>query len=219
MITKKTNFSSEAYTSLTNIQAEMKRVADTLRNNFVLGNRFIPGKANDITCTYLAVKDLIASNRKCSDVLRAFFINMGYLPNNTKAKPNDYRGVYVFAEMNEGNPSFQYVGISMNAILRIKEHFYKGDQYTASWAFLMAKHQDQGLLSKKIKEIRKWGSDKDKSNLNNEINRAIRNIQEKYISRLYISFFPVCDDHFFLHMIEPYVVCALQSKWNSFRSH
>ncbi|WP_375517823.1 GIY-YIG nuclease family protein [Leptospira wolffii] len=119
----------------------------------------------------------------------------------------DFKGLYILFD----ESVVQYVGISKNVLLRIKQHFLSNSHYSASLVYLMAlKDHEQSVGGKyKYKGLRK-----DLPNF-----KKYRSDQQEIMRNQWrISFIPE-EDSFHLHVLEAYAACELKAKWNSFQTH
>lgn len=123
----------------------------------------------------------------------------------------DFKGLYILSD--EG--VVQYVGISKNVLLRLKQHFTSSSHYSASLVYLMAlKEHERAVIESGDKEYKYKGLRKELPNFDNF--RKLQ--QEKMRNSWRISFIPE-GDSFHLHVLEAYAACELKAKWNSFQTH
>ncbi|WP_167884076.1 GIY-YIG nuclease family protein [Leptospira wolffii] len=124
----------------------------------------------------------------------------------------DFKGLYILSD----DGAVQYVGISKNVLLRIKQHFVSNSHYSASLVYLMAlkEYEDKERAKSKNEKYKYKGLRKDLPNFDNFRKKQ----QELMRDRWRISFIPQ-GDSFHLHVLEAYAACELKAKWNSFRTH
>jgi hypothetical protein len=149
---------------------------------------------------------------------------------------NDYTGFYVFAEKGMDDKfQFLYAGISQQILHRIWEHVSSFGQESASWAYLMAKvkgkykidenaattavHAKISKLStlENIKKY-KFSDEKNKKKYREVVGKKIKP-QLRLMEDYWFTFIPIDKDHYYLHMLEPYVATKLGCFWNSFETH
>lgn len=214
------NFKGEIFTSTDGIENRMKKVADTLRDNFEKGVEFIFDiNDNSSNAKYFSVQKLNSSEK--SKIGLAKFIST--LEKSLEKPTTDYKGIYLFAEkLSENKFNYLYVGISKRAIKRLHEHVNSNDKNAASWAYLIAKNENEEIKNglAKFRHRKLIESEKaEKERLIKDIKIEIKKVQQNRISNLYVTFFEIENDYFFLHMVEPFVACYLKTKWNTFETH
>ena len=199
---KEKHYKEEEFYPIKKIQEEMEKITTELKNNFSSG-KFI--QVNDF-------KKDVKNKESLSKLIKEINIKFPDKIGKQKKK-NDYSGLYLFATKKGNIFSYEYVGISQQVITRLKQHVCNTDKGSATWAFLMAKvkknQRDKINISKITKNYFKSP---------NEIKKAIEEQQELICKDYFVTYYPV-GNHFLLHMVEPYVACALECKWNSFETH
>jgi hypothetical protein len=142
--------------------------------------------------------------------------------NKGKTIIKDYRGVYTFAEKTDIGYNYLYTGITRAATERINDHIHSGNTGSATWVYLKVKEKK---LKEEIKKFQhRKESDlsveekKEKDALKVKIKKAIKEEQEG-MHKLFVTFIPIENDNYLLHMIEPYIAAKLKCKWNSFKTH
>ncbi len=134
----------------------------------------------------------------------------------------NYQGLYVFAEKKQNeNIRYLYTGITRNASQRLNDHINSSNKGSATWAYLMVK-KDKNTNAELLRLIEKYHHKKKPSKIKEQLKEQIRNAIEKkqeYIANLFVTFIPVENDNYFLHMLEPYVAAKLKCYWNSFKTH
>ena len=192
----KANRFNEKFPESKRILERIQVIADELRTNFETGS--------SDNKKFLAVDDFYKKDNSLN-ILREFAkrLNIKLAKNG-----NDFSGVYVFAEKKTNDEfNFLYTGISRTVIERINAHVNRTDYRTATWAYGIAKYEyriDKNDEKAKIPE--------------GERIKRITNNQKEKLKKYYISFIHE-PDNFMIHIAEGYVACALESEWNSFRTH
>lgn len=88
----------------------------------------------------------IKTNRKKAVV--EYFSKIGFEKNgysNLKTNNgvfNDYKGLYIYCKPMEGKYHPVYIGISQRIYNRINGHIFRNTKNSATWAYLMAKHEN-----------------------------------------------------------------------------
>lgn len=125
-----------------------------------------------------------------------------HLPNipDKKNSKNEYKGLYAFAHVENGDIDIMYIGISQRTRARFSDHTKKKKSKDASWAYLMIKHEISNLTTRELREVK------------------IPDYQKEYIHPLHFTFYPI-EDNMLLQMAEVYCVNKLKAKWNSFETH
>lgn len=126
-------------------------------------------------------------------------------------RKKDFKGLYI---LTYEDGKVQYVGISKNVLLRIKQHFVSNSHYSASLVYLMALKEHEKRKQVKNKNYKYKDLRKDLPNFKN----FRKNHQQIMRERWKISFVPESDG-FHLHVLEAYAACELKAKWNSFQTH
>ena len=117
---------------------------------------------------------------------------------------NDFSGLYIF--YSHGKPI--YVGISGTVIRRLKYHLFGQKDNESSFVYLMARKQHENEIGKKYTGKR---SDFVFDDYRDEIQKEMK---EKW-SFKYIQI----ENGYFLSFIEIYIACALETNWNTFKTH
>ena len=196
-----TNYKGEEYTNIENVQSQMETVANELKANF---------EKNKI----LSVIDFIGKKAKLRELFNETFNNLD--------ENGEYTGIYLFAEKKGKGYKYLYTGITRKAIMRLNDHVSSNNKSSATWAYLKVKESEEFYM--RIKEFhhrsKLTDDEKNKKNkLQDDIKNEIERIQKECFSKLYVTFLPIKNDNFFLHMIEPYIACEFKCKWNSFETH
>lgn len=117
---------------------------------------------------------------------------------------NDFSGVYVFYKNNKPI----YVGISGTIIRRLKYHLFGLKNNESSLVYLIAKENYQKEYGIKYSGKR---SDFPFSNFRQEI-------QTEMINNWSFKIYPI-KNGYNLSFTEIYLACALETKWNTFKTH
>jgi len=145
----------------------------------------LQGNMKNLRCRFKASE--ILSIRTNS--FKKFWPDIVPLNPDHKHSKNEYKGLYAFAQIENGRISWQYIGISQTIKRRFKGHTIRKTKNAASWAYLIRKSEKQ-----------------------------IPGVQKKYIHPCYFTFVQV-EDNMLLHMAEVYCVNKFRSKYNSFQTH
>lgn len=136
--------------------------------------------------------------------IKSEFDKLGYKPNSTlnrKAKTNnEFKGIYVFAEIDNGKIIPRYVGISGTIFRRLKQHGWGKLHNEATLAYLKAASKSKYKGERKhypYLEIEK---------------------QQKIIRQYKVALLPEPLD-FDLYFMEVYFAGKLKTLWNSFKTH
>ncbi len=136
--------------------------------------------------------------------LKSEFEKLGYTPNaklNSKVKANnELKGIYVFAEIENGVVIPRYVGISGTIFRRLKQH---------GWGKL---HNEATLAYLKAASKSKYNGER-KHFPYSEIEQ-----QQKIIRQYKVALLPEPLD-FDLYFMEVYFAGKLKTLWNSFKTH
>jgi hypothetical protein len=157
--------------------------------------------AND-NCKTLG--ELYKEERGETTRLKGEFEKLGYKPNtklNSKAiADNELKGIYVFAEIENGKVIPRYVGISGTIFRRLRQHGWGKLHNEATLAYLKASS---------------------KSNYNGErryFPYSEIEKQQKIIRQYKVALLPEALD-FDLYFMEVYFSGRLKTLWNSFKTH
>lgn len=183
---RKENYKKEAYLETSSeLFTTLEEISETLLNNLRNEKKSYP------------VEDLIRI--KYSSEFNELW---EYLPNisDKKNSKNEFKGLYVFAHVENDAVDCMYIGISQRTRARFKDHTKRNKSKDASWAYLMIKHEISDLTTRETRESK------------------ITDYQKKYIHPLRFTFYPI-EDNMLLHIAEVYCVNKLKAKWNSFETH
>ncbi len=204
------NYNRETYPDFCDINNLLENYVEKIENNFKDKNIEQVGKLKTKKDIFDLLKQLYGEPN--SEIKR----------NNGKAIIKDYRGIYTFAEKTDTGYSYLYTGITRVAVERINDHIHSKNKGSATWAYLMVKKDKKGdvILNEMIEKYHhKKKTKKVKDKLNILISNAIIKKQEEFISNLYVTFIPVEDNNYLLHILEPYIAAELKCYWNSFKTH
>lgn len=201
----KTNFANEIFPDIQRVEERLRSMANQVKEQFEVREK------------HLNVSVIQNSTNKTKRI-KEFFNSCGF-----KSENDLYEGVYVFAERKNGQWNYLYTGITRNAIQRLRDHVCAGDKLTASWAYLMVRYgKDENLIAR-INDLHNQktteANKEKKSKLNLDIIKAIGEIQSSEMSKYEVTFVPIKNDYFTLHMAEVFIACELHCKWNSFKTH
>ncbi|MCG6192295.1 GIY-YIG nuclease family protein [Leptospira sp. FAT2] len=110
----------------------------------------------------------------------------------------DFKGLYILSFRNK----VQYVGISKNVLVRIKQHFLSTNHFSASLAYLIAAKENNHIGQRKTLDFDPLGI----------------SVQKRMRKDWRISFIQE-SDNFHLHILEAYVACKFKAQWNTFKTH
>ena len=195
------NFKGELFYGFEDVKSDLEKITKGLVTNFASGD-------------YVAVQEFgrgVKSKAPLKDLVYRVYDEQQVYVNGKEKKSNDHSGIYLFATKEDSVFNYEYVGISQQVITRINQHTCHKNKSSATWAYLMAKYNDN-ISHGRV-------SDVTKNNLSKKrISEAIYNEQLAMNEKYYVTFFPV-DDNFLMHLVEPYIASALGCFWNSFETH
>ena len=180
-IVRQQNYKGEKYFEPETLIHYLDNVCEALIANFQTNNK-----------SYF-VKDIIEANS---------FNNLwDESPNNfdNKHSKNEYKGIYAFADVVNGEVDFLYVGISQTIRRRFGKHTTRNRKNEASWAYLMIKHHflELSIAERQLK---------------------IPEYQQKIIYPIKFSFCLI-NDNMLMHIAEVYCANKLKAQWNTFETH
>ena len=133
---------------------------------------------------------------------------LGYSPspdiknvNEGKTK-NEFKGVYVLAEVNNDKVNPIYIGISRTIYRRLRQHGWGKKHNECSLAYLMEKKDNVAISRANIHK-----------NFDEELIR-----KKEEVKSFKVALFPIKNDYE-LYFIEVALAGILKTKWNSFRTH
>lgn len=123
------------------------------------------------------------------------FEDLGYTPNES----NEFKGLYIFGEEQNGNVIPMYVGISRTVFRRLRQHTFGKNHNQCSLAYLKTKHQKAEITRKTV---------------TNEDMLPAKTIIQNYK----VVLVPVQNDYD-LYFLEVVLAGKFRTKWNSFKTH
>lgn len=119
--------------------------------------------------------------------------------NGNKYSKNEYKGIYAFGEVVNGDLRVLYIGISKTIRRRFFGHSTMKEKNAATWAYTILKHQNPQL------------SKEERQALIPELqNSLIKNCRFTFVKE---------DSNMLMHLAEVYCANKLKSYWNSFETH
>ena len=198
----KKNYKGEAFYSVSHIEAKLEKIADGLKKNLDRD------RSVDVALFARGTKN----DKSFAELVKSIYSEQREFVTGKEKKEGDHSGLYLFATRTKTGFEYQYVGISQQVIARVSQHVRHSAKSSATWAFLMAKVSH----NQKIGQPEQLATNNFKSKT--ELKRAIEDEQLGLIRDCVVTYFPV-DDNFLMHLVEPYIACALGCFWNSFETH
>lgn len=137
---------------------------------------------------YTENKGKIIRNKK-------LFRELGYSPNEL----NEFKGLYIFGEEQNGRVIPIYVGISRTVFRRLRQHTFGKNHNQCSLAYLKTKQ---------------WNTEITRENVTNEDMLPAKKIIQNYN----VALVPVQNDYD-LYFLEVALAGIFRTKWNSFKTH
>lgn len=165
---------------------------------------------------YIEVSSLNIKNKRPT-LIKDFLIN------DCNFEVDKYSGLYLFFTLNvtNGKPEGLYTGISINLLVRLKDHISGGDPAVASFAVLMARSNNKELndyFTKTAYKSKKTQGEQDIHRLRkSQLKDAVRKSQSE-MNNYYLTAIPI-NNYQEMHATEAFVAGNFQCKYNSFRTH
>lgn len=190
------NYNKELYpTDLQELLIKANNIAD-----------IITQKLNDYDCLTLSNLYEVKSGKTYRKT--ELWNNLGYGPspdtknvNEGKTK-NEYKGIYVFGEVDNNKVTPVYVGISRTIYRRLRQHGWGKKHNECSLGYLMAKKNNVAIS---------------RANIHINFDEELILKKEK-VKSFKVALFPVEKDYE-LYFLEVALAGKLKTKWNSFRTH
>lgn len=131
------------------------------------------------------------------------FDSLGYVANEPKDKPKEFKGLYIFGDVVNGKVIPVYVGISRSVFRRLKQHAWGKLHNECTLAYLKTRHQ--------------WEKDGKKAERNSITNEDMLHAKE-IIQNYKVALVGVENDYD-LYFLEVALAGIFKTKWNSFRTH
>lgn len=187
------NYKEESYPeNLTNLLNHADEVAKT-----------ILAKLNSSSCK--KVSELYGATNGKIKRIKKEFDELGYIanePNNTD-NSNEFKGLYIFGEENDGSVTPVYIGISRTVFRRLRQHGWGKNHNQCSLAYL--------------KTRAKWEKEGKKSS-RSTITSDDMGMAREVIQNYKVALWPVSEDYN-LYFLEVALAGKFKTKWNSFRTH
>jgi predicted GIY-YIG superfamily endonuclease len=139
---------------------------------------------------------------------KALFNELEYIPNeilssSKSTQPNEFKGLYIFREEQNGKIIPVYVGISRSIFRRLKQHAWGKLHNECTLAYLKTRHQ--------------WeinGKKTERATITSEDMLPAKNLIQNYK----VVLIPITNDYD-LYFLEVVLAGKFKTKWNSFRTH
>lgn len=177
------NYKDESYPENLSV---LLNYADEVAENIIvnLNNK----NAKRVCDLYSEVNGKIIRNKKVFDEL-------GYTPNDS----NEFKGLYIFGEEQNGKVIPVYIGISRSIYRRLRQHAWGKLHNECTLAYLKTKQQRTEITRKKV---------------TNEDMLPAKAIIQNYK----VALIPVKNDYD-LYFLEVVLAGKFRTKWNSFKTH
>lgn len=123
------------------------------------------------------------------------FEELGYAPNES----NEFKGLYIFGEEQNGKVIPVYVGISRTVFRRLRQHTFGKNHNQCSLAYLKTKHQKAEITRKTV--------------TNEDMLPAKKIIQNYKVALIEVQ------NDYDLYFLEVVLAGKFKTKWNSFKTH
>lgn len=178
----KVNYNDEEYIETsTELFDKLKYISDTLTDNLKTSEKSYYVEEIIKAKSFNKLWDLTTNN------------------DENKYSKNEYKGIYIFAAVEDNKVDVKYIGISQTIKRRFFHHTRRTTRQEATWAYLMINHEH-----------------KDKNKIEKET--LIPFYQKKFIYPLKFTFYQI-DNDMLLHFAESFCVNHLKSYWNTFKTH
>jgi predicted GIY-YIG superfamily endonuclease len=123
------------------------------------------------------------------------FEELGFSPNES----NEFKGLYIFGEEQNGKVIPVYVGISRTVFRRLRQHTFGKNHNQCSLAYLKTKHQKAEITRKTV--------------TNEDMLPAKKIIQNYKVDLIEVQ------NDYDLYFLELVLAGKFKTKWNSFKTH